>query len=184
MSESEEPESIDPYFDPVAYLVQVGEVQHQLRADFERLAASVAPLLTKQYRETDTRMRVLETRLRNRQERPLIIRMANLLSDVRRIESGEDVKLHAEEALLDILTSAGYQEFGSVGDQFNPGFHEPMSGSAGRESVVTRVYRRGLACYGDVIIKAKVDVEAVLEPGAEPEPVLVPEENKENSSNE
>jgi hypothetical protein len=182
VSEPEEPEDIDPYFDPVAFLVQVSEVQHQLRADFERLAASVAPLLTKQYRDTDTRMRVLETRLRNRQERPLIIRLANLLSDVRRISSGEDVKIHAEETLLDILTSAGYQEFGSAGDQFDPGFHEPMSGSAGRESVVTRVYRRGLACYGDVIIKARVDIEAVLEPKADP--VLVPGTSKENSSNE
>jgi hypothetical protein len=182
MTETGEPESIDAYIDPVAFLERLSEVQYQIRADFERLAANVAPLLTKQYRETDTRMRVLETRLRNRQERPLIIRMANLLSDVRRIESGEDVKVHAEETLLDILTSAGYQEFGSEGDQFDPGFHEPMSGSAGRESVVSRVHRRGLACYGDVIIKAKVDVEAVPEPEAEP--VLVPEKSKENSNNE
>ena len=53
MSESEEPESIDPYSDPVSFLVQVSEVQHQLRADFERLAANVAPLLTRQYRETE-----------------------------------------------------------------------------------------------------------------------------------
>jgi hypothetical protein len=173
MSEPEEPESIDPYIDPVAFLERLSEVQYQLRADFERLAAAVAPLLTKQYRETDARMRVLETRLRNRQERPLIIRMANLLSDVRRIESGEDVKIHVEETVLDVLTGAGYQEFGTERDQFDPDFHEPMSGSAGRESVVTRVYRRGLACYGDVIIKAKVDVEAVLKPEAEP--VLVPE---------
>jgi hypothetical protein len=182
MSESEEPESIDPYEDPVSFLVQVSDVQHQLREDFERLAANVAPLLTKQYRETDARMRVLETRLRNRQERPLIIRMANLLSDVRRIESGEDVKIHAEETLLEILTGVGYQEFGSEGDQFDPGFHEPMSGSAGRASVVTRVHRRGLACYGDVIIKARVDVEAVPEPEAEP--VLVPETRKERASHE
>jgi len=182
MSESEEPESIDPYSDPVSFLVQVSEVQHQLRADFERLAANVAPLLTRQYRETDARMRVLETRLRNRQERPLILRMANLLSDVRRIESGEDAKIHVEETLLDILTGVGYQEFGNEGDQFDPGFHEPMSGSAGRESVVTRVYRRGLACYGDVIIKARVDVEAV--PEREAEPVLVPEMSKEKSSHE
>lgn len=173
MNESEEPESIDAYINPVAFLERLSEVQYQLRADFERLAAAVAPLLTKQYRETDARMRVLETRLRNRQERPLVVRVANLLSDIRRLESGEDVKIHVEETLLDILTGAGYQEFGAAGDQFDPDFHEPMSGSAGRESVVTWVYRRGLACYGDVILKAKVDVEAFLEPEAEP--VLVPE---------
>lgn len=190
---AEDTEGIDPYFDPVSYLVRVSDVQQQLRADFERLAASVAPLLTKQYRENDARMRVLETRLRNRQERPLIIRVANLLSDIRRIESGEDVKIHAEEALLDILTGVGYQEFGSEGDQFDPAFHEPMSGSAGRASVVTRVHRRGLACYGDVLIRARVDVRPVPEPD-EPiaAPVLVPQTSpqtrpqtsKEKSSHE
>lgn len=173
MSEPAEPEDIDAYVDPVAFLERLSEVQYQLRADFERLAAAVAPLLTKQYRETDARMRVLETRLRNRQERPLIIRIANLLSDVRRIESGQDVKIHVEETMLDVLTGAGYQEFGAEGDRFDAAFHEPMSGSAGRESVVSRVYRRGLACYGDVIMKAKVDVEAALEPNAKP--VLVHE---------
>ena len=92
------------------------------------------------------------------------------------------MKIHAEEMLLDILTGVGYQEFGGEGDQFDPGFHEPMAGSVGRAGVVTRVYRRGLACYGDVIIKAKVDVEAV--PEREAEPVLVPETSKEKSSHE
>jgi molecular chaperone GrpE (heat shock protein) len=85
--------------------------------------------------------------------------MADLLSDVRRIKSAEDVKIHVEESILDTLTSVGYQETGAEGDQFDPDFHEPVSGSAGQASVVTRVHRRGLACYGDVIIKAKVDVE-------------------------
>jgi hypothetical protein len=161
MSELEESASIDPYIDPVAFLERLSEVQYQLREDFERLAASVTPLLAKQYLDTQARVRVLETRLRNRQERPLIVRMANLLSDVRRIESAEDIKIHVEETMVDLLTSAGYQEMGAEGDQFDPDFHEPMSGSAGRESVVTRVYRRGLACYGDVLIKAKVDVGPV-----------------------
>ena len=162
MSEPEASHSTTEIIDPVAFLEQLSEVQHQLREDFERLAAAVAPLLTKQYRGTEARMRVLETRLRNRQERPLIIQMAILLSDFRRIESAEDVKIHVEETLLGILTNVGYQEMGAEGDQFDPAFHQPMSGSAGRASVVTRVHCRGLACYGDVIIKAKVDVEPVF----------------------
>jgi molecular chaperone GrpE (heat shock protein) len=159
MSEPEEAQSSTAIVDPVAFLEQLSEVQYQLREDFERLAAAVTPLLSKQYRDTEARMRILETRLRNRQERPLIVRMADLLSDVRRIKSAEDVKIHVEESILDTLISVGYQETGAEGDQFDPDFHEPMSGSAGQASVVTRVHRRGLACYGDVIIKAKVDVE-------------------------
>jgi hypothetical protein len=112
-------------------------------------------------------MRVLETRLRNRQERPLIVRMANLLADVRRIESAADVRVHVEEAMLEALTSFGYQEMGAAGDPFDPAWHEPLSGSVGRGGIVSRVHRRGLACYGDVLIKAQVDVEPVPETATE-----------------
>lgn len=145
--------------DPAVALERLNEAQDLLRQDFERLAAAVRPLLTRQYQDTLGRMRVLETRLRNRQERPLIVRMANLLGDVRRLDSADDVKVHVEEAMIEALTSAGYQEVGSKGDQFDPEYHEPVAGSLGRAGVVARVHRRGLACYGDVIIKAKVDVE-------------------------
>ncbi|HWG02461.1 MAG TPA: hypothetical protein VG164_11540 [Trebonia sp.] len=138
-----------------------------LRNDFERLAAAVTPLLTRQFSETQARMRALETRFRNRQERPLIVLLANLLSDVRRLRSGEDIREHVEQTLSEALVRAGYQEMGSPGDQFDPAWHEPMSGSVGRAGVVTRVHSRGLVCYGDVIIKAKVDVEPAPEAATE-----------------
>jgi hypothetical protein len=135
-----------------------------LRKDLERVAAAVTPLLAKQHVDAQARMRVLETRLRNRQERPLIMILANLLTDVRRLSSAEDVKAHVEQTLADALIRTGYQETGAPGDQFDPAWHEPMSGSVGRGGVVTQVYSRGLACYGDVIIKAKVDVKPVPAP--------------------
>jgi len=144
-----------------------GRFAEQVRQDFERLAAAVTPLLTRQYAETQQRTRALETRLRNRQERPLILVLANLLADVRRLESGEDVKAHVEDTVAEALTRVGYQETGSPGDQFDPAWHEPMSGSAGRAGIVSRVYSRGLACHGDVIIRAKVDVEPVGEAAGE-----------------
>jgi hypothetical protein len=140
-------------------LGELSDAQARLHSDFERLAAAVGPFLTKQFSDTERRMRVLETRLRNRQERPLIVHMAGLLADVRRLESGEDIKAHVEEAILSALTSLGYQEMGREGDQFDPGWHEPVAGSVGKAGIVTRVHRRGLACHGDVIIKAKVEVE-------------------------
>jgi molecular chaperone GrpE (heat shock protein) len=148
-------------------LERLSEAQDLLRQDFERLAAAVTPLLTKQYSDTQGRMRVLETRLRNRQERPLIVLMANLLADVRRLDSAQDVKEHVEEAMAEALTRVGYQEMGSEGDQFDPEWHEAMSGTVGKAGVVSRVYSRGLACYGDVIIKAKVDVEPAPEAAGE-----------------
>jgi molecular chaperone GrpE (heat shock protein) len=144
-----------------------GRFAEQVRQDFERLAAAVTPLLTRQYAETQQRIRVLETRLRNRQDRPLIIVLANLLADVRRLESGQDVKAHVEDTIAEALTRAGYQEMGSSGDRFDPAWHEPMSGSAGRAGTVSRIYSRGLACHGDVIIKAKVDVEPAPEAAGE-----------------
>jgi molecular chaperone GrpE (heat shock protein) len=153
-------------YDPADVLDSVHESQEALRQEFaellqgfERLAGHLGPLLTKQYSDTQTRMRVLETRIRNRQERPLITQMADLLAEVRRLESTEDVKAHVEEAMLRALNSVGYQEMGSPGDQFDPAWHEPVSGAVGRAGIVTRVHRRGLACYGDVIIKAAVDVQ-------------------------
>jgi molecular chaperone GrpE (heat shock protein) len=161
--------------DPAAVLERVSEAQEVLGQDFarlldgfERLAAAVQPLLTKQYRDTEARIRALESRLRTRQERPLITRIANLLGDIRRLQSAEDIKVHVEEALAEALVSAGYQEMGSAGDQFDPHWHEPVSGSVGKAGVVAQVHRRGLACYGDVIIKAMVHVRpAPAEEGLE-----------------
>jgi molecular chaperone GrpE (heat shock protein) len=157
----------------LALLEQLAEDQRRLReefgrlhGEFERLAAHLAPMLTKQYRDTLAQVRILETRLRTRQERPLIVAMANLLGDIRRIESAQDVRVHVEEAMLDALTSAGCEETGAEGDGFDPGVHEPVSGSVGRAGVVTRVHRRGLSCCGDVIIKAKVDVQPASGPQA------------------
>ena len=104
----------------------------------------MTPLLTKQYSDTQGRMRVLETRLRNRQERPLIVLMANLLADVRRLDSAQDVKEHVEEgSMAEALTRVGYREMGSEGDQFDPEWHEAMSGTVGKAGVVSRVYRAG-----------------------------------------
>lgn len=167
MSEPAQETEDQPSVEAIALLRELAAGQSRLRQDFERLAAAVTPLLVKQARDSENRMRMLETRLRTRQERPLIVRMANLLADVRRIESAEDVRIHVEEAMLEALTSAGYQEMGAKGDQFDPAFHEPMSGSVGRAGIVSHVHRRGLSCYGDVIIKAKVDVEPMVEPETE-----------------
>ncbi len=147
-------------------LERIEEAQQALRQDFaellrgfERLAGHLGPLLTKQYGDTQARMRVLETRIRNRQERPLVTQMASLLVEVRRLESAEDVKVHVEQAMLEALNGIGYQEMGSAGEPFDPFRHEPVSGSVGKSGIVAHVHRRGLECYGDVIIKAAVDVE-------------------------
>lgn len=164
--------------DPAAVLERVSGAQEalqqqfaELREGFDKLARHLGPLLTRQYEDTLVRMRMLETRIRNRQERPLISRMAELLTAVRRLESGADIKMHVEEALLDALTWAGYEEMGQPGERFDPGWHEAVSGSVGKAGIVTRVHRRGLVCYGEVFRRALVEVEPAPgdgEPGPGP----------------
>ncbi len=145
--------------EPTAELRRLREAQELLRQDFERLAANLRPLLTEQYRATEARVRALEVVIRNRRERPLIVLLANLLSDVRRLESASDVRAHVQETITSALTSSGYEETGTPGEPFDPARHEPMSGSLGIAGIVARVHCRGLECQGDVILKAKVDVE-------------------------
>lgn len=161
--------------DPVEILRWLSEAQEvlgrqmdEVLAGLNKVAGNLNPLLTDQYRSTQSRIRLLELRIRNRQERPLINRMADLLSAVRRLHSGADVKAHVEEALLDALTSFGYEEMGSVGERFDPARHEPVAGSIGTAGVVTNVHQRGLACSGDVIKKALVDVAPAAEDGLDP----------------
>jgi molecular chaperone GrpE (heat shock protein) len=145
--------------DLASALAGLSEDQRLLREDFERLASHVRPLLAKQYQGSEKRIRALEAVIRNRRERPLIVRMAELLGDVRRLNSAADVKTHVEESVIDLLTGLGYQETGSVGEPFDLRRHEPVSGSMGKAGKVAHVHRHGLACQDDVIIKAQVDVE-------------------------
>lgn len=158
--------------DLAAAMAGFSEGQRLLRDDFERLASHVRPLLATQYQASEGRIRALEAVIRNRRERPLIVRMAELLGDVRRLDSAADVKAHVEENVIDLLTGLGYQETGSVGEPFDLRLHEPVSGSMGKAGTVAYVHRHGLACQDDVIIKAQVDVEpaantVIKEGGAE-----------------
>ena len=161
--------------DPVEILRWVCEAQEalgrqmdEMLAGLNRVAGNLNPLLTEQYQNTQSRIRQLELRIRNRQERPLINRMADLLSAVRRLDSGADIKTHVEEALLDALASYGYEETGTVGERFDPARHEPVAGSVGKAGVVATVHQRGLACSGDVIKKALVNVAPAAKAGPEP----------------
>lgn len=134
-------------------------MQATLRNDFERLAGAVTPLLTNQFRDMEARLRNFEQRLRLRQERPLILMTAGLLNDIRRLESDADVRAHVDNSLEKILTGIGYQFFGRVGDSFDPNSHEAVGGQLGDASVIRVVHTQGLACFGETIIRARVEIE-------------------------
>ena len=132
--------------------------QRKLREDFERLAAAVTPLLAKQYQDTQARVRALETRIRSRQERPLLAVLAGLMTDVQRLTEADDLRDHVVDTARNALTGFGYQIFGAVGDAYDPAWHEALGGDAGDAPTVCAVHSQGLACYGDVLVKAKVEV--------------------------
>ncbi|MGO9582862.1 MAG: hypothetical protein ACLP36_08650, partial [Acidimicrobiales bacterium] len=54
---------------------------------------------------------------------------------------------------------AGYEETGRVGEDYDPDRHEAIDGRAldGR-AVVTKVHTRGLTSFGDVVVRAKVEI--------------------------
>ena len=79
------------------------------------------------------------------------------------------MKVHVEQAMLQTLTASAIRRWDRQASRSTRLRHEPVSGSVGKAGIVTRVHRRGLECYGDVIIKAKVEVEpGPVTEGAEP----------------
>ena len=138
--------------------------------DLERIAAHLVPFLKASYNDTQERLKRAERVIASRQERPAIVGMHRLLSALRRLDGSADVPEFAEEGLATLLNELGYQEFGSPGDPYDPVRHEPVSGQTERgRGQIARVHRRGLACHGDVIVRAVVDVMVEDAPEASPE---------------
>lgn len=132
--------------------------QAAIRADFERLAEVIEPVVTRTYAETQARVRALEQRLLSRQERPTVNRLAQLLVSVQRLSSAEDIKAHVEDSILGILKGLGYEQFGEVGEALDEDRHEVLNMEPGSDQRVTVVHNRGLQSFGDIIVRARVDV--------------------------
>jgi molecular chaperone GrpE (heat shock protein) len=139
-------------------LATISRQQVTLRDDFERLAAVIEPIASRTYAETQARMRVLEQRILSRQERPTVQRLAQLLVSTQRLSEGADVRAHVEESILDILHGLGYEQFGVVGEPYDEQRHDVLTADAGRDPHVVVVHARGLESFGDVIIRARVDI--------------------------
>lgn len=129
--------------------------------DLERIAAHLVPLLKASYSDTTDRLQRAERVIATRRERPAIAGLHKVLCNVRRLDRSSDIHDFVEGELMDLLTGLGYQEFGSVGDPYDPVRHEGVGGrTEGGRGRILRVHRRGLACYDDVMIRAVVEVSA------------------------
>ena len=113
----------------------------------------------KAFDEINDRLRAAERRIAARQERPLIIGLHRVLDRLRHLEFDQAVRHALEDDIAGLLIEAGYQETGQVGEAYDPSRHDAIDGRAidGR-AVVSIVYGRGLTAFGDVVIRAKVEI--------------------------
>jgi molecular chaperone GrpE len=141
----------------------------RINDDLERIAAHLVPLLKNSYEQTLQRLSRAERVIATRGERPAIAGMFELLCSLRRLGPDEDVPAFIDDGLVNLLSGLGYREFGQVGDPYDPLRHEAIGGQTSRGAGrITRVHRRGLDCYEDVVIRATVEVEPDPANGAGP----------------
>jgi hypothetical protein len=109
--------------------------------------------------ELRRRLDVAEKRLADREQRPLITGVRRVLGIVRRLDFEPEAKEAISSELERVLVGAGYEEFGEVGEAFDPQRHEVVDGSADDgQAVVTELHEPGLETLGEVVARAKVTV--------------------------
>jgi len=107
------------------------------------------------------RLNEAERRLAARDQRPMVSRVYRLVGLIRRLELPEDVHAMLVGELLDVLTGAGYSEFGETAEAFDPVRHEALDAAApDGAAVVAEVYEPGLKTLGEVVVRARVRVGA------------------------
>lgn len=146
-----------PATDPA--LGQITAEVSAIRADIERVAAHLVPLLDTQYRRTENQIRELERTVLHRQERPVAVRLGHLLADLHRLTDARDARAHAIEGIEDVLFQMGYEQFGEIDEPFDDTRHEAVAGSgAGGNAAIAEVFTKGLWSFGDVVVRARVSV--------------------------
>jgi hypothetical protein len=115
--------------------------------------------------EISDRLRTAERRIESRQERPVIIGVHRVLDRIRHLDFDEAIKQALDEDLARVLSEAGYQETGQVGEEYEPTRHDAIDGRAvDGKAVVTKVHSHGLVSFSDVVVRAKVEISPGLVP--------------------
>jgi hypothetical protein len=136
-------------------------IREVVHAEFDEVLPHLLEALrrNKAFDEINDRLRAAERRIAARQERPVIIGVHGVLDRLRHLEFDPVIKRTLEGDLARVLTDAGYQETGRVGEPYDPQRHEALQGHArGGTAVVRTVYTRGLAASDDTVIRAKVEI--------------------------
>jgi hypothetical protein len=150
---------LDKGRDPPADVAEA--VKQAVHDEFDQVLHYVIEALRRNnaFDELSDRLRTAERRLEARRERPLVVAVYRLLDHLRHLDFDPAVKEALETEIVEMLSAAGFEETGRVGDAYNPAFHEAIDGRAnGGQATVSRVDTRGLASYGDVVFRAKVQI--------------------------
>ncbi|MGV1049826.1 MAG: nucleotide exchange factor GrpE [Solirubrobacterales bacterium] len=132
-----------------------------VRHEFDQVLPHVVAALKRHDGVTELRRRLdeAEKRLADREQRPLVAGLRRVLAIVRRLDFDPAAKEAIASELERVLVGAGYQEFGEVGETFDPQRHEAVTGEASEGSaVVTELLEPGLETLGEVVARAKVGV--------------------------
>jgi hypothetical protein len=141
----------------------VGDVRQAMREELNQVLPHLLGAL-KRDRAFDAlaaRLQETERRLEAHRERPMAVAVHRVLCRLRRLTFDGDARAALDAELVKVLTEAGFEEFGTVGEQFDPVRHEALAGGAedGRAMVV-ELYATGLGCFGQVVTAAQVRVGA------------------------
>jgi molecular chaperone GrpE (heat shock protein) len=143
----------------------IDEIRQALHAELDPVIPHLVDALRRDraVNALEDRLRTAERRLEARRERPIVVALLRALHRLRRLEFDPAVKAALDQELVGVLTMAGYEEIGAVGEPFDPIRHKALDGatSNGQGSVV-ELYATGLACAGDVAVQAQVRVAAEL----------------------
>lgn len=137
------------------------DVAKAVRDEFDKVLPHVVTALKRHDAVADLsrRLDAAERQLAERERRPVVAGLRRVLSMVRRLEFDPEAKEAIATELERILVSAGYEEFGEVGEAFDPERHEVVEGEAEDGiAVVVALHEPGLEALGDVVVRAKVRV--------------------------
>lgn len=146
-------------------------IRAAVHAEFDEVVPHVIEALRRNnaFEEINDRLRTAERRILARQERPVIIGVHRVLDRIRHLDFDQAIRQALEDDLTAVLTEAGYAETGRPGEDYQPARHDAIDGRAlDGKAVVTKVHAHGLASFGDVVIRAKVEISPEHSPPVAP----------------
>lgn len=158
-SEEQQGQPVDPV--PIEEPREADALPAAVRDEFDQVLPHIVAALKREdgVAELRRRLDLAEKRLADRNQRPLIRGLRQVLMLVRSLDFEPDPKEAITMELERVLVGVGYVEFGEVGESFDPDRHEALSGEAPRGSpIVTALLEPGLETLGEVVVRARVEV--------------------------